>query len=332
MVYAMRFLIFILLCILMSPLLIFGLIYYTLRIRRICVRQNISGTANEPYASRLMMHIAGARQDDAAYKIAGHLPSFDKLSKFLLIEILGFASKLSGYKGSFFAYPGQRPSTLMSMMSHRTDFFDRSIKESLTRTDNPAVQFVVLGAGYDTRCYDLPDVVDFQCFEVDMPPTLNSKFGALKSAGVPHDHVTFVETDFNQETWMEALLASGFDPNLTTYVLWEGVTMYLVEGAIRDTLNLVSSLPKGSTVGVDFFSADLVYGNPPYARISKAMHKSIKYYSEEIQFGVATAKTLSEGIEKLAGDSGLTLSRFEHVGSEEDKLPPWYFFAQIDNI
>lgn len=69
MVYAMRFLIFILLCILMSPLLIFGLIYYTLRIRRICVRQNISGTANEPYASRLMMHIAGARQDDAAYKI-----------------------------------------------------------------------------------------------------------------------------------------------------------------------------------------------------------------------------------------------------------------------
>ena len=89
MVYAMRFLIFILLCILMSPLLIFGLIYYTLRIRRICVRQNISGTANEPYASRLMMHIAGARQDYAAYKIAGYLPSFDKLSKFLLIEILG---------------------------------------------------------------------------------------------------------------------------------------------------------------------------------------------------------------------------------------------------
>lgn len=328
----MRFLIFVLICIILSPLLIVGLIYYSWRIRRICVRQNISGTANEPYASRLMMHIVGTRQDDAAYKIAGHLPSFDKLSKFLWIETFGFASNLSGYKGSFFAYPGQRPSTLMSMMSHRTDFFDRSIKDSLTRNDNPAVQFVVLGAGYDTRCYDLPDGIDIQCFEVDMLPTLNSKINALKSAGIPHDHVTFVETDFNQETWMDALLTSGFNPNLTTYILWEGVTMYLVEEAIRDTLNLVSSLPKGSTVGVDFFSADLVEGNPPYARISKAMHMGLKYYSETIQFGVATGESLSKGIEKLLQDSSLTVSRFEHVGSEEDKLPPWYFLAHIDNL
>ncbi|MBL6904312.1 MAG: class I SAM-dependent methyltransferase [Pseudomonadales bacterium] len=328
----MRFLIFILICILLSPLLIVGLIYYTWRIRRICVRQNISGTANEPYASRLMMHLAGTRQDDAAYKIAGHLPSFDKLSKFLLMETLGFASNLSGYKGSMFAYPGERPSTLMGMMSHRTEFFDRSIRDSLTRSDNPAVQFVVLGAGYDTRCYDLPDGLDIQCFEVDMPPTLNSKISALKSAGVPHDHVTFVETDFNQETWMDALLASGFNPNLTTYILWEGVTMYLVEEAIHDTLNLVFSLPKGSTVGVDFFSADLVKGNPPYTRMSKAMHKALKYYSETIQFGVATGETLSEGIEELVRESGLTLSKFEHIGSEEDKFPPWYFFSHIENL
>ena len=328
----MRLLIFILICLLLSPLLIVGLICYTWRIRRICVRQNISGTANEPYASRLLMHIAGTRQDYGAYKIAGHLPSFDKLSKFLTMEILGFASNLSGYKGSFFAYPGQRPSPLLGMMSHRTDFFDRSIKDSLTRNDNPAVQFVVLGAGYDTRCYGLPDGLDIQCFEVDMPPTLNAKINALKSAGVPHDHVTFVETDFNQETWMDALLGSGFNPNLTTYILWEGVTMYLVEEAIRDTLNLVSSLPKGSTLGVDFFSADLMKGNPPYARFSKTMQKSLKYYSEEFQFGVATGETLSEGIEKLVRDAGLTLSRFEHIGSEEDKLPPWYFFTQIDNL
>jgi methyltransferase (TIGR00027 family) len=328
----MRLLIYILICTILSPLLIIGLISYTWRIRRICVRQNISGTANEPYATRLLMHIAGTRQDDAAYKIAGHLPSFDKLSKFLTMEILGFASNLSGYKGSFIAYPGPRPSTLMGAMSHRTDFFDRSIKDSLTRKDNPAVQFVVLGAGYDTRCYDLPEGLDIQCFEVDMPPTLNAKINALKSAGVAHDHVTFVKTDFNQETWMDALLASGFNPNLTTYILWEGVTMYLVEEAIRDTLNLVSSLPKGSTVGVDFFTADVMKGNPPYARLGKAMQKSLKYYSEKFQFGVSTGETLSEGIEKLAQDSGLTLSRFEHVGSIEDKLPPWYFFAQIDNL
>lgn len=328
----MRTLIFTLLCILISPLVIAGVIIYTWRIRRICVPQNISGTANEPFGARIAMHIAGTRKDEAAYKLADHLPSYNKLSKTLLFGALGFACKLSGFKGSFFAYPGKRPSTLASMMSHRTDFFDRSINDALTRNDNPPKQFVVLGTGYDTRCYDLPSGADIQCFEVDMAPTLNAKKKALELAGIPHDHVTFVETDFNQETWMEALLAAGFNPNLTTYILWEGVTMYLVEEAVRDTLNLAASLPKGSSLGVDFFSEDLIKGNAPYGKISKAMHGSIKYYSEKLLFGAAVGDSLSAGVEILAQEAGLTLSRFEHVGREGNKLPPWYFFTQIDNL
>ena len=40
--------------------------------------------------------------------------------------------------------------------------------------------------------------------------------------------------------------------------------MYLVEEAVRDTLNLIATLPAaGSAVGVDFFSRDLIEGNPP---------------------------------------------------------------------
>ena len=331
-VLSLRVLIFSLLCIVLSPLLVAGVIIYTWRVRRISVRQNISGTANEPLGGRLGMHVAGTRIDEAAYRLAGHLPSYTKLSRFLLLDVLGFASKLSGFKGGFFAYPGERPSKLMSMMSHRTDFFDRSIRESLSRNENPPKQFVVLGAGYDTRCYDLPKDLDIQCFEVDMAPTLNAKRKALELAGIPHDHVIFVETDFNQETWMEALLASGFNPNLTTYILWEGVTMYLVEKAVRDTLSLVSTLPRGSAVGVDFFSEDMQKGNGPYEKMSKAMHRGIRYYSESLIFGVPTGEQLSAGVESLARDSGLTLSRFEHTGSKEDKLPPWYFFAHIDNL
>ena len=331
-ILSLRVLIFSLLCIFLSPLLIAGVIIYTWRVRRISVRQNISGTANEPLGGRLGMHVAGTRIDDAAYRIAGHLPSYTKLTRFLIIDVPGFASKLSGFKGSFFAYPGERPSKLMSMLSHRTHFFDRSIKDSLNRNDNPPKQFVVLGAGYDTRCYDLPKGLDIQCFEVDMTPTLNAKKKALELAGIPHGHVIFVETDFNQETWMEALLASGFNPDLTTYILWEGVTMYLVEKAVRDTLSLVATLPKGSAVGVDFFSEDMIRGNGPYEKISKAVHRSIKYYSENLIFGVSTGEQLSAGVENLARESGLTLSRFEHIGSKEDKLLPWYFFAQIDNL
>ncbi|NKB34316.1 MAG: SAM-dependent methyltransferase [Pseudomonadales bacterium] len=326
----MRLLLFIILFVVLLPLFLIGVAIFTWRIRRVCVPQNISGTANEPYASRLFMHIAGSRIDDAGYKIAKYLPSYGGIVRFLIIDTTRLACKLSGYKGWMFSYPGPRPSTLATLMSHRSYFFDESIREALTRNENPATQFVVLGAGYDTRCYDLPEGSDINCFEVDMPPTLNAKKQALELAGVPHDHVTFVETDFNQETWMEALLNSGFNPNLTTYILWEGVTMYLVEEAVRDTFNLITTLPSGSAAGVDFFSKDLIEGNPPFERISKAMHRGIKYYSENLQFGIPTGKKLSAGIEELSKESGLTLTKFEHVGSEGDKLPPWYFFSHIE--
>jgi len=326
----MRGLIFSILMIPIIPFWILGVAIYTWRVRRIVIPQNISGTAAEPYGARLLLHIAGTRIDNAAYKIAEHMILYAQPVRFLMLQAAWLALKISGYKGFFFAYPGPRPSNVVTMISHRSHFFDQSIQDVLTREDNPATQLVVLGAGFDTRCYNLPEGKDIKCFEVDMPPTLKAKKRALQLAEVPHNHVTFVETDFNQETWMESLLNSGFNPNLTTYVLWEGVTMYLVEEAVRDTLNLIASLPVGSVVGADFFSQDLIQGNPPLENISKSMHTQIKYYSENFQFGIPTGETLSEGLEEYLSESELKLARFEHVGSTEDKKPPWYFFAHIE--
>ena len=130
------------------------------------------------------------------------------------------------------------------MMSHRSHFLDCSISEAFSRTENPIKQFVILGSGWDTRCYDLPKNSDVKCFEVDMPPTLNVKKDALIKSGIKSTHVTFVETDFNQESWLDSLLTSGFDQRKTTYILWEGVTMYLTNEAVNSTLALFSELPK----------------------------------------------------------------------------------------
>ena len=326
----MRGLIFSILMIPIIPFWILGVAIYTWRVRRIVIPQNISGTAAEPYGARLLLHIAGTRIDNAAYKIAEHMILYAQPVRFLMLQAVWLALKISGYKGFFFAYPGPRPSTMMTMISHRSHFFDQSIQDVLTREHNPATQIVVLGAGFDTRCYNLPEGKDIKCFEVDMAPTLNVKKQAIEKAGIPHDHVTFVETDFNQESWMDALLTSGFDPNKTTYILWEGVTMYLTDEAVNSTLALFSTLPQGSVIGADFFTEDIVKGNPPLEKISKTIHTQIKYYSEKLQFGIPTGETLSEGLEEYLSESELKLTRFEHVGSTEDRKPPWYFLAHIE--
>jgi len=324
----MRLLLFILLNILLSPLIILGLIVYFYRLRRHSIPYRISGTANEPYAVRLLMHLAGTREDAVAYALSGHLPVYSKFVHFSLVKVWHFVLITTGFKGSFFSYPGPRPSNLATAMNHRTAFFDGVIKGALTRRDNPIKQFVVLGAGFDTRCYNFPESVDLKCFEVDTEPTLKAKLKSLKSAGIAHDHVNFVETDFNQQTWFDALIKTGFSVDLTTLILWEGVTMYLSEDSVLDTLKLASRLPTGSEIAFDYFSGELINQEPPYEKLGARMAKSaITVYEEELKYGISTRKPAREELENILRDCGLKVSLFEHTQTEDPPEIPLYCFA-----
>ena len=58
----------------------------------------------------------------------------------LLMRTMALAARWSGFRGSFFAYPGPRPSTLMTFISHRTHFFDSAIAAAVA-ADSPIRQF-----------------------------------------------------------------------------------------------------------------------------------------------------------------------------------------------
>ncbi len=159
-----------------------------------------------------------------------------------------------------------------------------------------------------------------------MAPTLKAKVKGVQSAGIPHDHVTFVETDFNQCTWLDALLNKGFDTNVTTHILWEGVSMYLTENAVLDTLKSVATLPEGSTITFDYFSREFINGEPPYDNLSsKRLRQGTAYYSETLTYGISTVKPARDAVEKIVNECGLQLRHFEHTHEEE--TPPLYAFA-----
>ena len=99
-------------------------------------------------------------------------------------------------------------------------------------------QIVLLGAGFDARAARLADVLDgARVFEVDHPATQGLKrtlFGDLR--------VTFVPWNFERDAMatLAARLASlGHDAARPTLTIWEGVTMYLTEPAIADTVAAV---------------------------------------------------------------------------------------------
>ncbi len=108
----MQLLLFVVAVIILLPLLIVGLIVFTYRVRRISIPQKVSGTANEPFGTRLMMHVAGTRDDPVAYALAGHLPVYNKLVKFLIVELSEFLVELVVTKGLYLLSQVHAPQAL----------------------------------------------------------------------------------------------------------------------------------------------------------------------------------------------------------------------------
>ncbi|MDE2772712.1 MAG: SAM-dependent methyltransferase [Gemmatimonadota bacterium] len=330
----MRVLLFALLAIVFSPLQLIGSLVYAFRVRFVNMPRGISGTAYEPYMARLLFHRTTSRNDEAAERIAPHLPALSPLV-LLMIETLVLAARWSGFRGSFLAYPGPRPSTLMTLISHRTHFFDSAVAAAAA-TDSLIRQFVVLGAGWDTRSYGpLPGGADLRAlggrdsgealrlFEVDEPPTQEAKVEALRAGGIDCDHVVFAPTDFNQQSWLESLTEHGFDPDSPTFILWEGVTMYLDDAAIDKTLSEVAGLAPGSRIAFDFFSREFVFGRKPFVVLGSYAKYAIKsFYRESWHFGISTAAPAHERAREFIEARGLKLQSFEALGGEAERGTP----------
>jgi len=303
----------------LGPLQALALIGYSYKLLRFNIPKGISGTAYEPLFRRLLMHQATTREDEASMRLAPHLPALSAPIAWMLGS-LGLASRWSGHLGAAVAYPPSRPSTMSSWVAHRTEFFDGLLAKA-TRRDgsHPVRQVVILGAGWDCRSYGLLADTQARLFEVDTVPTQRAKRAALDRAGLSADHVTFVETDFNQKSWFQAISEQGFDPALPTFVLWEGVTMYLDDEAVDATLRQVAQLAPGSRIAFDYLSRELVRAEAPFAMLGKAVQSGTKFYGEPFRFGISTAHPAREQIDQLVTAAGLGLSDYEPMGSE-DKL------------
>ena len=124
-------------------------------------------------------------------------------------------------------------------------------------------QYVILGAGLDSFAYRSPLAGQVAVFEVDHPATQDFKLGQLSAAGIPVPaNVVFVPADFENDlaggSLAELLVRSGLDLTSPAFVSWLGVTMYLTEAAIGQTLTELSCFAPGSQVVVDYMlPADL---------------------------------------------------------------------------
>ncbi len=115
-----------------------------------------------------------------------------------------------------------------------------------------ATQYVILGAGLDTYAYRNPSS-PLRVFEVDHPLTQAWKRTRLEAAGIATpSSLTFVPTDFEEQTLCSALQGSGFENDEVSFFSWLGGTPDLTAEAAIATLAFIGSMPAGSSVVFDY--------------------------------------------------------------------------------
>lgn len=135
-------------------------------------------------------------------------------------------------------------------LRHR--YFDDLVETALR---DGVENVLLLGAGYDTRCWRFADRIGRGTFwEVDHPATAAAK--AAVASHLPTAPVQRLVTDFQSRRTEDVLRDGGFPVGARAAVVWEGVTMYLHRAAVVDTLDAIRrAVGPGSVLGVDFWRA-----------------------------------------------------------------------------
>ncbi len=139
---------------------------------------------------------------------------------------------------------------MADLMALRTSAIDAAVAHAF---EHGATQLAVLGAGYDSRAWRMPELAGMRVFEVDHPATQKDKRAHAAELPSPIGTVTFVPIDFEREKLGAVLERAGHDASAPTCWIWEGVVMYLTRDAMRATLSSVAarSAP-GSTLIVNY--------------------------------------------------------------------------------
>lgn len=171
----------------------------------------------------------------------------------------------------------------------RTRLFDDYVLDSIK---NDVEQYVILGAGLDSRAYRFVECLkNVRVFEIDHPSSQAIKKQSVeKLLGKMPVHVKYIPVDFTRDDLLTSLLDAGYNQSLKTVFTFEGVTMYLDEKSVRETFAFIlANSGQGSSVMFDYVYAETLDGRKN-SRIVSHMNSLKHIFNEPILFGIETGK------------------------------------------
>jgi methyltransferase (TIGR00027 family) len=310
------FIVFIVIQAAFLPLAVIGLVLVTYTQLFVSRKLGVSSTAVEVINGRWALDVFGIRADPASVKLAGCLPNDSITGLWLVLFPLYVYFRLTGERLIYPRAPQSGNEGLADLMTARTLYFD----DLVNRAGSEVEQFVVLGAGFDTRCYGELKETGWKLFELDQQKTQQLKISCLEQAGIDAKHVTFVPVDFSAEDWHDKLERAGYDRQRKTLFLWEGVTLYLAESDVCRTLGEIRehSAP-GSIVIADIYSRSFVSGS--YAPGMKTAKQTLKLTNEEFGFGLEFSVNHQQTLADFLTRQKMTPGKYYFLGAKNRKGP-----------
>ncbi len=201
----------------------------------------------EPVAQRII-------EDDLALKIlSGGERFFLKLMRISLLRkwmINLMEKQIKGASSAFLC---------------RKRYIDETI---VAAAENGSVAAIVnLGAGFDTRVYRLPALATIPAWEVDQAVNIEAKQKGVQSAlGEIPAHVTLVPINFMTQDLGEVLNEYGYAGSEKTFFIWEAVSQYLTETAVRQTFDFLAQAATGSQLTFTYVLKDFIDGENLYGQ------------------------------------------------------------------
>lgn len=194
---------------------------------------------------------------------------------------------------------------LVANLTCRKSYIDDQLDAALDGIE----AVVILGAGLDTRAYRLTRRVRIPIFEVDQPVNVARKAATVRRVlGTLPRSVRLVAVDFERDDLLTALAEHGYRPDYRTFFVWEGVTQYLTEEAVRTTLAGLHPVAAGSRLVFTYVRRDFIDGTNLYG--APALYRKVRRRRQLWHFGLDP-----EQVPEFLAEYGWRL--VEQVGSEQ---------------
>ncbi len=164
----------------------------------------------------------------------------------------------------------------------RKRYIDDHLLEAVGNREVEAV--VNLGAGFDTRLYRFEALRNIPCWEVDQPSNIAAKESVLKNAlkTVP-ENVTLTGINFVEQEIGELLKQSGYQAGVKTFFVWEAVSQYLNDAAVKKVFDFFAKAPAGSQLVFTYIPRDFIDGTNLYNQ--EKFYKRVVLKDKIWQFG-----------------------------------------------